>query len=60
MGFARDVANRALFMDGGHHLKMNRTDSSTVQKKNRQQFTFTVLSDATYSDGIHDLTEMPW
>lgn len=49
MGFARDVANHVVFMDGGHVIEegVQRTFLQTKEKRT-QQFLARILSDASY------------
>ena len=51
MGFARDVANHVVFMDGGRIVEENNPHDffSRPQEKRTKQFLARILSDATYS-----------
>ena len=51
MGFARDVANHVIFMDGGRIVEENNPHDffSRPQEERTKQFLARILSDATYS-----------
>ena len=51
MGFARDVANHVIFMDGGHIVEENNPHDffSRPQEERTKQFLARILSDASYS-----------
>ena len=51
MGFARDVANHVIFMDGGKIVEENNAHDffSRPQEERTKQFLARILSDATYS-----------
>ena len=51
MGFARDVANHVIFMDGGRIVEENTPHDffSRPQEERTKQFLARILSDATYS-----------
>ena len=51
MGFARDVANHVIFMDGGHIIEENEPHEffNSPKEERTKQFLSRILSDATYS-----------
>ena len=51
MGFARDVANHVIFMDGGKIVEENNAHEffSRPKEERTKQFLARILSDATYS-----------
>ena len=51
MGFARDVANHVIFMDGVHIIEENEPHEffNTPKEERTKQFLSRILSDATYS-----------
>ena len=51
MGFARDVANHVIFMDGGHIIEENEPNEffNSPKEERTKQFLSRILSDATYS-----------
>ena len=51
MGFARDVANHFIFMDGGHIIEENEPHEffNSPKEERNKQFLSRILSDATYS-----------
>jgi ABC transporter, ATP binding protein len=51
MGFARDVANHVIFMDGGRIVEENNPHDffSRPQEERTKQFLARILSDASYS-----------
>ena len=51
MGFASDVANHVIFMDGGRIVEENNPHDffSRPQEERTKQFLARILSDATYS-----------
>ncbi len=51
MGFARDVANHVIFMDGGKIVEENNAHDffSRPKEERTKQFLARILSDATYS-----------
>ena len=50
MGFARDVANHVVFMDGGHVVEVGSPKDIFYRPKEKrtQQFLARILSDASY------------
>jgi len=50
MGFARDVANHVVFMDGGHVIEEGSPKDIFYRPKEKrtQQFLARILSDASY------------
>ncbi len=49
MGFARDVANHVIFMDGGHIIEETSEFFNSPKEEQAKQFLSRILSDATYS-----------
>ena len=51
MGFARDVANHVIFVDGGHIIEENEPHEffNSPKEERTKQFLSRILSDATYS-----------